>query len=637
MKLGRFVWLALIGTLFAAAPSVYAQDTLLTGIVRDNTGGVLPGVTVTATHEAAGTTFVGVTDENGRIAFRSAPGVYRITAELPGSPQSSRPGVEMLVGRQAALTSSCGSRACRRRSRSPAKRRSSRRRPRPSAATSIRGRCRSCRVNGRNWMDLSMLAPGSRSQRRERGPAGSAGILPGERGRPAGDAAHLLLPAPAALQPRLHRGVRAHHQPVRRDAGTVAGHGGECHHQVGDEYAVGGTFSGYFRDDSMNAKDFIQDRVLPYSDQQLSGTFGGPIRRDRIHFFGNYEYEREPERSRSTARTRASTSTFRARAPQRTGGARGDAQFSPQSHLQVRYSQYYQYAPEPEHRRRGAAPFDRRRASRPREQPDLGGSTSMGADDRLRRISSKAAGSRTFQLGLAARREVPRRRHSRTARGWTAARSTSDSPDTLSVRRRTRRRTSREDLLGPRRLHDVVQPSWASRHQDGRRVSVPVRRVGALVQSLHWRARDQFAPAGEHRAAHPGLERCVDVEPGADLAAHRPLRGVVRRPQHGTRDATSSPCGSRTTGRPRNRLTLNLGVRYDLDLGVLGEDIEFRPWLSGNRPYDANNIAPRLGFAFQTDDRTVIRGGYGMFFTQLEERCRAISPNSGRARRFRRS
>ncbi len=68
-----------------------------------------------------------------------------------------------------------------------------------------------------------------------------------------------------------------------------------------------------------------------------------------------------------------------------------------------------------------------------------------------------------------------------------------------------------------------------------------------------------------------------------------------------------------------NRLTLNLGVRYDLDLGVLGEDIEFLPWLSGNRPHDANNIAPRLGFA--PADRTiapVIRGGYGMFFTQLE-------------------
>ena len=67
-----------------------------------------------------------------------------------------------------------------------------------------------------------------------------------------------------------------------------------------------------------------------------------------------------------------------------------------------------------------------------------------------------------------------------------------------------------------------------------------------------------------------------------------------------------------------NRLTLNLGVRYDLDLGVLGEDIEFLPFLSGNRPYDANNIAPRLGFALQLNDRTVVRGGYGLFFTQLE-------------------
>ncbi len=57
---------------------------------------------------------------------------------------------------------------------------------------------------------------------------------------------------------------------------------------------------------------------------------------------------------------------------------------------------------------------------------------------------------------------------------------------------------------------------------------------------------------------------------------------------------------------------------HDLDLGVLGEDIEFRPWLSGNRPHDADNIAPRLGFAYAMNDRTVLRGGYGLFFTQLE-------------------
>jgi hypothetical protein len=31
-----------------------------------------------------------------------------------------------------------------------------------------------------------------------------------------------------------------------------------------------------------------------------------------------------------------------------------------------------------------------------------------------------------------------------------------------------------------------------------------------------------------------------------------------------------------------------------------------------------NNFAPRTGFAYQMTDRTVIRGGYGLFFTQLE-------------------
>ena len=60
-----------------------------------------------------------------------------------------------------------------------------------------------------------------------------------------------------------------------------------------NEYA--GTLSGYFRDDKLNAKDFVVDRVLPYSDQQVSTTFGGPIMKDRLHFFAYYEAEREPQ------------------------------------------------------------------------------------------------------------------------------------------------------------------------------------------------------------------------------------------------------------------------------------------------------------------------------------------------------
>jgi hypothetical protein len=56
-----------------------------------------------------------------------------------------------------------------------------------------------------------------------------------------------------------------------------------------------GSFSGYFRDDAFNAADFITGDVFPYSNQQVSVTYGGLILKDRLHYFANYEYEREPQ------------------------------------------------------------------------------------------------------------------------------------------------------------------------------------------------------------------------------------------------------------------------------------------------------------------------------------------------------
>ena len=44
--------------------AAHAQEATLGGTVTDTTGGVLPGVTVTATHPASGNTFVAVTDQN---------------------------------------------------------------------------------------------------------------------------------------------------------------------------------------------------------------------------------------------------------------------------------------------------------------------------------------------------------------------------------------------------------------------------------------------------------------------------------------------------------------------------------------------------------------------------------------------
>ena len=57
------VLLQLVTFAIALPAATYAQEATLTGTISDSTGGVLPGVTVTATHTDTGNTFVAVTDE----------------------------------------------------------------------------------------------------------------------------------------------------------------------------------------------------------------------------------------------------------------------------------------------------------------------------------------------------------------------------------------------------------------------------------------------------------------------------------------------------------------------------------------------------------------------------------------------
>src|SRR5262245_5467913 len=101
MNLGRLVCRTV--PVLALPLIALAQDTTLSGTVRDNTGGVLPGVTVTATSEAQGTTFVGVTDERGLYRIVVRPGVFRVSAELAGFTTPQRPGTEILLGRAVTL------------------------------------------------------------------------------------------------------------------------------------------------------------------------------------------------------------------------------------------------------------------------------------------------------------------------------------------------------------------------------------------------------------------------------------------------------------------------------------------------------------------------------------------------------
>jgi hypothetical protein len=63
--------------------------------------------------------------------------------------------------------------------------------------------------------------------------------------------------------------------------------------------------------------------------------------------------------------------------------------------------------------------------------------------------------------------------------------------------------------------------------------------------------------------------------------------------------------------RPRPSLTVNGGVRYDLQ------------WLSPPVRLDANNVSPRLGVAWSLDDRTVVRATGGIYFDRIPLRATA--------------
>ena len=77
----------LLGFVLLFSIRIFSQSSSATvsGTVADATGAVIPGVTVTATNNATGVVTTVLSNDAGVYNFASLlPGLYKVTAELPG-------------------------------------------------------------------------------------------------------------------------------------------------------------------------------------------------------------------------------------------------------------------------------------------------------------------------------------------------------------------------------------------------------------------------------------------------------------------------------------------------------------------------------------------------------------------------
>ena len=231
-------------------------------------------------------------------------GEFRITAELPGFTTVARAGVRLLVGQTATLDMQMSPSTVQETVTVTGEA------PLVDMRNSAVGgnldakQLSEIPLSGRNWVDLVMLAPGSRAN--EVGTNGTGGPV-ARTGRSGGTQGtyNLTMDGQQVTQtvagtftnPNFSREAIAEFQVItnRFDAaqGRSAGIQVNAITKSGTNTATG-SFSGYFRDSKWGAKDFIRKQILPYSDQQIVGTFGGPIQKDKMHIFGHWEFEREP-------------------------------------------------------------------------------------------------------------------------------------------------------------------------------------------------------------------------------------------------------------------------------------------------------------------------------------------------------
>src|SRR5262245_50519389 len=303
-----------------ALPSLaLAQRTTasIRGTVRDSTQAVLPGVTVTATNEDTGLVRSVVTNEAGIYSVAELPiGRYRVEAELPSFKKASRTNVVLRVADEFSIDFELAAGDVKDTVNVVA------------SATPVRvlggdvsgvingEQVRELPLNGRNFLQLATLMPGVSAPDflnvKDKGLLGGSDLsvsgsdvtanlwtVDGANNNDVGSNRTILVyPSLEAIQE--FKILRNNYGPEYGGAGgaqiNIVTQGGT------NRFSGTAFYSG--RSDALNSTEyFLKVNNQPKAElkrNDFGGSIGGPIVKDKVHFFANAEWNIE---DRGTTRT----------------------------------------------------------------------------------------------------------------------------------------------------------------------------------------------------------------------------------------------------------------------------------------------------------------------------------------------
>jgi hypothetical protein len=616
---------ALLAAFVVLGGTASAQNAQVAGTLKDESGGVLPGASVTAKNQETGLTRVAMTEGTGDYRLVALPpGTYTITAELQGFSTEARRDLVLVIDQTAIIDFTLKAAALAETitvtGEAPIVDTTA-----STVATSVTNeQIQDLPVASRRWIDLAMLTPGV-SQDNIRGffYRGNVNIGAGTREYSNGFVVDGVNNTWAQMgEPRQNfamdsiREFKVSQSTYKAELGLATGGVLTVVTKSGTNDLSGSAFT-FFRDEALTAKTAFERERPPFRRWQYGGTIGGPIVRDKTHFFG--ALERTDENQFFTVNTGGAfpqhEGTFLSDQYRWTYTAKVDHQLSQTQSLFARVSQEVEYRPiiTSGGRVHPSNSFD---FAVPRDSY-VGGHTWI--------MNPRVINELRVQYAYAKYEVAPPYSHG----SWEPG---DFGDDRLGYCTAIFNYPSLglggcgNSQMGPEKRWQIRDDfSWmmGTNHQ---------MKVGGDLSIISFRSDNLGSPLGTWTFPR-------DAEYNANDRTTWPTQWVNTLPTYGEIPIKIFAAYVQDDWQIFRNVTLNLGVRYDLQFGSYNEDLNDLLGRIGDElgprfaqypleiPFhqgadsrgDRNNFGPRVGVAWDVtgDGRTNAHAGYGLFYENM--------------------